>query len=108
MKKLVVIVALLSCSPAALAATNYLGPIMKVGTRGNGTIFIELNQAVGLPQCSQNQVEIPASQASARDILAVALAAYHGGMRIYIQTDGCLGIYPTMSGHDSWIYSVPS
>lgn len=58
MKKLALIAALVSCSPAALAATNYLGPILKVGSRGNGTVFIEISQAVGLPQCSQNQIEI--------------------------------------------------
>lgn len=107
MKKLALLAALLSGSPAALAATNYLGPILKVGTRGNGTVFIEVNQAVGLPQCSQNQIEIPAAQASAKQVLAIVLAAYHAGMRIYIQTDDCLGAFPTMSGQNSWVYPVP-
>ena len=108
MKRLALIAALLACSPAALAATNYLGPIMKVGARGNGTVFIELNQVVGLPQCSHSQLEIPASNVSAKQILAIVLAAYHTGTRIYIQTDGCSGAFPTLSGQDSWVYSVPN
>jgi hypothetical protein len=89
---------------SAHAASSYLGYIQKVGTRGNGTIFIELNAPIGLPQCTHSQIEIAPSQAAAKQLLAIALAAYLSQSRVYIQTDDCLGAYPTLSGQDSWLY----
>jgi hypothetical protein len=87
--------------------TFYHGYITKVGTRGNGGVFIEFASALGLPQCSQSQVEIPVSNPAAKMILAVAMAAYIANLRVYIQTDGCAGVFPTMSGEGSWLYPTP-
>lgn len=107
MMKWVLYIAFLSSATTVQAAPNYLGVIQKVGTRGNGTVFIEFSGPVGLPQCSQSQVAIPASNPASKSILAIAMAAYFSNTRVYIQTDDCVGIYPTMSGQGSWIYPVP-
>jgi hypothetical protein len=100
-------IAMLSCAAAVKAESFYDGYISKVGTRGNGTVFIEFAAPVGLSQCSHPQVEIPASNPAAKTILAIALAAYLANSRVYIQTDVCNGAYPSMIGEGSWLYPNP-
>lgn len=107
MKKLAIAFVLMAGTASVQAETFLHGYISKVGTRGNGTVFIEFAVPVGLPQCSQSQVEIPLSNPAARAILSVAMAAYLANLRVYIQTDGCSGAFPTMSGEGSWLYPKP-
>jgi hypothetical protein len=107
MKKLALAFVLLAGTASVHADTFHHGYITQVGTRGNGSVFIEFAVPVGLPQCSQPQVQIPTSNPAAKTILAVALAAYIANLRVYIQTDGCSGAYPTMTGEGSWLYPKP-
>jgi hypothetical protein len=106
-KKLAIVFFLIAGTAPVQAETFLHGYISKVGTRGNGTVFIEFAAPVGLPQCSHPQVEIPSSNPAAKAILSVAMAAYLANLRVYIQTDGCSGAFPTMSGEGSWLYPRP-
>jgi hypothetical protein len=107
MKRLAVLAALLAYGGAVHAEGNYLGYVQKVGTRGNGTLFVELSEPITQPGCSTSQLEIPASNPAMKSILAVVLAAYFANSRIYVQTDACNGSNPTLSGTNSWLYPVP-
>jgi len=107
MKKLALAFALLAGTASVQAETFHHGYITQVGTRGNGSVFIEFAVPVGMPQCSHPQVQIPASNPAAKTILAVALAAYLANLRVNIQTDGCNGAFPTMIGEGSWLYPKP-
>lgn len=107
MKKLALAFLLLASTASVQAETFHHGHITKVGTRGNGTVFIEFAASLGLPQCTQSQVEVPASNPAAKAVLAVAMAAYISNLRVYIQTDGCSGAFPSMSSESSWLYLTP-
>ena len=89
------------------AATSYHGYITQTGTLGDGTVFVEFAVAVGPAGCSQPQVRVAANNAAARQIFAVALAAYLSNSPVQIQTDGCLGAYPTLTTTGSWLYPKP-
>jgi hypothetical protein len=107
MKKLATAAALIIASLQARAADFHHGYITQVGVKGNGDVFIEFAEAVGQSQCNHPQVSIPASNPAAKDLLAVALAAYLSNVRVYIQTDSCFGAFPSMSGAGSWLYPKP-
>ena len=91
-------------STTAGADTAYHGYITQTGTLGDGTVFVEFAVAVGPAGCSQPQVRIAANNPAARQIFAVALAAYLSNSAVQIQTDGCLGAYPTLLTSGAWLY----
>jgi hypothetical protein len=107
MRKLAAVSILTIASLQVQAAEFHHGYITQVGTRGNGDVFIEFSEPVGPAQCSHPLVSIPASNPAAKSLLAVALAAYLGNTRVYIQTDSCHGSLPSLSGPGSWLYPKP-
>jgi hypothetical protein len=89
------------------AATSYHGYITQTGTLGDGTVFVEFAASVGPTECSSHQVRIAATNPSARQVFAVALAAYLSNSPVQIATDSCLGAYPSMTTPGSWLYPKP-
>jgi hypothetical protein len=94
--------------PAVAADSFYHGYITSVGVLGNGDVFIEFPEAIGpSANCTHAMVRIAATNATRKEILAVALTAYTSGTRLYLQTDNCYGGFPTMTGSGSFIYPKP-
>jgi hypothetical protein len=89
------------------AATSYHGYITQTGTLGDGTVFVEFAAAVGPTGCNHPQVRLAANNPAARQVFAVALAAYLSNSPVQIETDGCLGAYATMTTAGSWLYPKP-
>jgi hypothetical protein len=108
MRKILISVALSVAIAAPLqAAASYHGYITQTGTLGDGTVFVEFAVAVGPMECSSPQVRIAANNPGARQVFAVALAAYLSNSPVQIATDSCLGSYPTMTTAGSWLYPKP-
>lgn len=97
----------LTVSSASWANTSHHGYITQTGTLGDGTVFVEFAAAVGPVGCSSPQVRVAANNPAAKQVFAVALAAYLSNSPVQIQTDGCLGGYPTLSTTGSWLYPKP-
>ena len=106
MKKILLFLGLLAASPT-FADTFYHGHITQTGTLGDGTIFIEFAAYVGPPGCSHPQVRINGNNPAAKSLFATALAAYLTHTPVKIQTDSCLGAYPTLTTAGSWLYPFP-
>jgi hypothetical protein len=106
MKRLLILLTLAISYPA-VAAEGYHGYITQTGTLGDGTVFIEFAGTVGPPGCSHPQVRIDGNRAVAKQLMAIALAAYLAQSPVQIMTDGCLGAYPTLLGQGSWLYPKP-
>ena len=106
MKRFLVLLALAASFPAA-AAEGYHGYITQTGVLGDGTVFVEFAVPVGPPACSHAQVRIDGNRAVAKQIMAIALAAYLSQSPVQIMTDGCLGGFPTMLGQGSYLYPKP-
>lgn len=106
-KILVPIAAGLAFGAPLQAATSYHGYITQTGTLGDGTVFVEFAVAVGPAECSSPQVRIAANTAAAKQVFAVALAAYLSNSPVQIATDSCLGSYPSMTTAGSWLYPKP-
>jgi hypothetical protein len=88
-----------------MAEGDYLGTVTYVGTLGDGTVFVELPFAISIGGCSSPQVRIPASHPARKEFLAIAMSAYLTGTLVKIQTDSCMGSYPTLGNStNSWIY----
>lgn len=97
----------MTMSSSAWANTSHHGYITQTGTLGDGTVFVEFAVAVGPTGCNHPQVRLAANNPAAKQVFAVALAAYLSNSPVLIQTDGCLGAYATLSGAGSWFYPKP-
>lgn|SRR5688572_27757685 len=105
MKRLLLTI-VLSFSATSAFAAQYQGPLVYVGTLGDGTVFVELPSVLSEGSCTSTQVRIAVSHVAKKEFLAIATSALLSGKNVSIQADSCLGGYPTLTTASSWIYLI--
>lgn len=94
---ILLILTLITASNMAYSSSNILTSINWVGQRGNGNVIANFNTTIDQPECTSSQLEISASNESAKGLLSILLAAYMGESKVYVNTDGCFNGAPTIS-----------
>ena len=91
------------------ASENTVAKILYTGTYGDGRLFVALDAQIGEPGCASTRFDVPSGHPQIRNWLAIALTASASGKNVVVRTNGCYGVYPTMSQNtDSWFYLQPN
>ncbi|MDM3871236.1 hypothetical protein QSV34_07690 [Porticoccus sp. W117] len=88
------IILLISLSPV-LYADDSLAPqtIKKVSTGwANEGVYIELSQTNNADGCQASRVKFDAAHPFLKEILSIALSAFHAKSNVQIRVSGCTGI----------------
>lgn len=75
--------------------------VLKVGTYGNGNLYIALDKTVDEQGCSLAYIELPANSPALKAVLATASLAIATSATVEIKTDACFNGMPSFSGERS-------
>lgn len=79
--------------------------VTRVGTYGDGGMFVFLDQVIPDAQCPMARCDVPPGHPQIKNWMALALAAKASGVLVNLATTGCYthqGVaFPTMSTNDS-------
>lgn len=97
MKKLigVILVSLFPC--ISYGATTVEAKVLSVGTYGSGRLFVVLDTMINEPGCNYAQFHVQVGHEQVKNWMSIALAALSSGNSVAVTTEGCLGVYPTMT-----------
>ena len=96
MKKLLFVFIVGLMSTNVFASDNTRARVQYVGTWGHGGIFIRLNVVINEPGCSKNEIWIPGTSPSIKEIMSLALAAFAADQHVHVKTRGCVNGHPTI------------
>lgn len=85
---------LAAAAVCATALPAYSSPevttqVVNAGTYSNGNVFVTLATNVNGPGCTRTAIEILATSASAKQVLATALFALGAGKSVVVVTNAC-------------------
>lgn len=81
-----------------ICSTAVTAHVLKVGTYGNGNIFLSLDQSIDEAGCSMAYIELPANGPGLKAVLAAATLAIATNATIEVKTDSCFNGAPSFSG----------
>jgi hypothetical protein len=72
--------------------------VLKVGTYGNGNLYLALDQPIDEAGCSLPYIELPANAPGLKGVLAAATLAIATNATVEVKTDSCFNGTPSFSG----------
>lgn len=107
-KKLFASLLLAALLPSVGLAQSFTNKINTYGVLGDGTLFIELREEVGPPECNQFQIRVPSNSPNYDGVFRVLEIAQNSASRRSAVTtyalvsgfiDTCFGSHPTLGGN---------
>lgn len=72
--------------------------VLKVGTYGNGNLYLALDQPIDEVGCAMAYIELPAAGPGLKTVAAVAMLAVATNATVEVRTDSCFNGVPSFSG----------
>jgi len=95
----------LGIAPSVFAGPQLTAKVTKVGTYGDGRLFVAVDTQILEPGCPNARFDVAQGHPQLTNWTAVALSAIASGKSVSIQTNGCMGAFPTTSQTtDSFFY----
>lgn len=102
--KLIILLSSLALSGSALAAKVNDAVITHFGAYGDGRLFIQLDKKIPEPNCTNNRIDIAASNPNIDLFETIAITAMANGNKVTVAASGCYAGFPTIdSSNRSWI-----
>lgn len=80
--------------------------VLKVGTYGNGNLYLSLDQSIDEVGCAMAYIELPANSPALKMVLAAATLAIATNATVDLKTDGCINGVPSFMGSRQGYFGV--
>ncbi len=105
MKQVLTGIFLTILSSHAISAEVEDATVTKVGSYGDGRIFVALDKTIPEIGCENDRFDVEGTHEERNTIISIALAALMSDKKINVKTSGCLGSLPKFVGSaESFFY----
>lgn len=105
MKKIALVLLLLSSFQNVWAADQITAKVVYAGTYGDGRLFVGLDTIIYETGCEKSRFDVAAGHDQIDHWLSIAMAAAISGADIKVATSGCFAGFPTIdSTADTYFY----
>ena len=82
------------------------GKVVKVGTYGDGLLFVKLDQQILEPGCNHYRFDVDSGHGQIKSWLSIAMTAMASGREVVVGTNGCLNGRPTLDATTSSFFHI--